>query len=152
MTISSDIINKFNSKTVNFIEELENIPWLQNVGKDLDTQEVTQLFSWNEAWENLQDENWINASFHEHIDNMNPVWDIAYDKALEVVSKSINCHEFEDGISVADAIAYDVAAAAVEISIGSASTFFTDLMKWYRNGHFPCGWDGQYPLGKLIVY
>ncbi|NJL64913.1 MAG: hypothetical protein HC903_27800 [Methylacidiphilales bacterium] len=152
MTISSDIINKFNSKTVNFIEELESISWLQNVGSYLHTQEVTQLFSWNEAWENLQDKNWINASFHEHVDNMNPVWDIAYDKALEVVSKSINCHEFEDGISVADAIAYDAAAAAVEISIGSASTFFTDLMKWYRLGHFPCGWDGQYPLGKLIVY
>jgi hypothetical protein len=83
---------------------------------------------------------------------MNPIWDIAYDEALEVVSKSIYDHDFEDGISVADVIAYDVAAAAVEISIRSASTFFIDLMKWYPLGHFPCGWDGQYPVGKLIVY
>jgi hypothetical protein len=152
MTISSHVINQFNSKAVDFLEELENIPWLQNVGKELHAQEITQLFSWNQAWENLQNDNWINASFHENIDNMNPIWDIAYDKALEFVSKAINCHEFEDGINVADAIAYDIAAAAVEISIGSASTFFTDLMKWYRLGHFPCGWDGKYPVGKLIVY
>lgn len=152
MTISSDIRNQFNPKVVNFIDELENIPWLQNVGKDIDTAEVTQLLSWNEAWETLQNDNWINASFHEHVDNMNPIWDIAYDKALEVVSKSIYCHEFEDGVSVADAIAYDVAAAAVEISTRGSSTFFSDLMKWYRCGHFPCGWDGQYPDGKLIVY
>ncbi|RUT00875.1 hypothetical protein DSM106972_072840 [Dulcicalothrix desertica PCC 7102] len=31
---------------------------------------------------------------------MNPIWDIAYDRALEVVSKSIYCHEFEENISV----------------------------------------------------
>jgi|GEM_PF-3497489 hypothetical protein len=152
MTISSNVINQFNSKAINFIEELEDIPWLQNVGKNLHSQEVRQLSSWNEAWENVQNDNWINASFHNHIDNMNPIWDIAYDQALEVVSKSIYCYEFEDNVSVADAIAYDVAAAAVEISVPAVNTFFTDLMRWYRLGHFPCGWDGQYPEGKLIVY
>jgi hypothetical protein len=23
---------------------------------------------------------------------------------------------------------------------------------WYIKGHFPCGWDGEFPNGKLIVY
>lgn len=152
MTVSKNIISQLNQKAISLIEELERIPWFQNVGKQLHSQEVEQLFSWNDAWENLQKDSWINASFHNDVDNMNPIWDIAYDRALEIVSKSIYCHEFEENISVADAVAYDVAAAAVELANSSINTFFTDLIKWYRLGHFPCGWDGEYPKGKLIVY
>jgi hypothetical protein len=152
MALSRNIINEFSPTLQNFLEELDTIPWLKNVGKSLHTHKVKQLFSWNDAWENLQNENWINASFHNHVDSMNPVWDIAYDKALLAVSKSINCHKIEEGISVADAVAYDVAAAAVEIATQSADTFFLNLMEWYRLGHWPCGWEGKYPEGKLIVY
>ncbi len=152
MTISSDITNQLNPKLINFLEELETIPWFKNVGKPIHQQEVKQLFSWSDAWTNLQDENWINASFHNHVDNMNPLWDIAYDKALEAASTSNYCQELEDGISVADAVAYDVAAAAVDIATISTNTFFIDLMQWYRLGHFPCGWEGKYPAGKLVVF
>jgi hypothetical protein len=152
MTISSNIINQLNPKVINFLEELDTIPWLKNVGQPLDSHEVKQLFFWDDAWSHLQNENWINASFHNHVDSLNPIWDIAYDKALQAVSKSVNCHELEEGISVADAVAYDLAAAAVEIATGSSCIFFTNLIKWYRLGHWPCGWDDRYPEGKLIVY
>ena len=30
--------------------------------------------------------------------------------------------------------------------------FYTELARWYINGHFPCGWDGQFPEGFLKVY
>ncbi len=152
MTISSSIINQLNPKVSIFLEELDTIPWFNNVGHPLHTHEVKQLFSWNDAWLHLQNENWINASFHNHVDSMNPIWDNAYDKALQAVSKSIYCQEIEEGISVADTVAYDVAAAAVEIATGSSDIFFTNLMEWYRLGHWPCGWDEQYPEGKLIIY
>jgi hypothetical protein len=26
------------------------------------------------------------------------------------------------------------------------------LADWYIKGRFPCGWKGEYPKGKLIVY
>jgi hypothetical protein len=152
MTIFSSNINQLNPKVNLFLEELDTIAWFKNVGKPIHSQEVKQLFSWDDAWSHLQNENWINASFHNHIDSMNPIWDIAYDKALQAVSKSIYCRELEEGISVADAVAYDVAAATVEIATSSSDTFFTNLMEWYRLGHWPCGWDEHYPEGKLIVY
>ncbi len=81
---------------------------------------------------------------------MNPIWDIAYEQALETLSKSIN-YQLEEGISIADAVAYDIAAAAVELATDSPD-FFTNLIEWYRLGHWPCGWEGEYPKGKLIVY
>jgi hypothetical protein len=30
--------------------------------------------------------------------------------------------------------------------------FFARLGAWYLDGHFPCGWSGPFPEGKLIVY
>jgi hypothetical protein len=30
--------------------------------------------------------------------------------------------------------------------------FYTSLGQWYLNGHFPCGWWGVFPAGKLVIY
>ena len=145
-------MNEMSLELRNFIEELDKIMWFENVGKPVLSNEVKQVFSWSNAWECLQHENRANASFHNHLDSLHPAWDIAYDKALNAASKSSACQELEEGISAADAVAYDVAAAAVEIATSSEETFFTNLMHWYRLGHWPCGWEGRYPEGKLIVY
>jgi|SRR5438128_6848268 len=30
--------------------------------------------------------------------------------------------------------------------------FYASQAYWYVKGHFPCGWQGEFPNGKLIVY
>jgi hypothetical protein len=30
-------------------------------------------------------------------------------------------------------------------------TFFRDLLPWFEQGYWPCGWEGEYPGGKLIL-
>ena len=30
-------------------------------------------------------------------------------------------------------------------------TFFRDLMPWFEQGHWPCGWRGKFPEGQLIL-
>jgi hypothetical protein len=30
--------------------------------------------------------------------------------------------------------------------------WFAAQAYWYVNGHFPCGWEGDYPKGKLVIY
>jgi len=30
--------------------------------------------------------------------------------------------------------------------------FFTHLLELYKQGHFPCGWQGKWPDGKLVVF
>jgi hypothetical protein len=32
------------------------------------------------------------------------------------------------------------------------SSFFEKLLAVYRAGGWPCGWDGDYPSGRLAVY
>ncbi|WP_223652619.1 hypothetical protein [Hymenobacter psoromatis] len=30
--------------------------------------------------------------------------------------------------------------------------FFADQIYWYTQGRFPCGWQGEFPEGKLVLY
>jgi hypothetical protein len=30
--------------------------------------------------------------------------------------------------------------------------FYASQAYWYVKGHFPCGWDGEFPKGQLIIY
>lgn len=32
------------------------------------------------------------------------------------------------------------------------STYFRQLLAWFADGHYPCGWDGAWPEGKPRVY
>lgn len=31
-------------------------------------------------------------------------------------------------------------------------TYFRDQLVWYCAGHFPCGWEGDWPAGRMRVY
>jgi len=45
--------------------------------------------------------------------------------------------------------------AANEIMVADVDpnlTFFQSLMPWLRAGHWPCGWEGVWPEGKLILW
>jgi hypothetical protein len=30
-------------------------------------------------------------------------------------------------------------------------TFFRDLLPWFEQGYWPCGWQGEYPDGKVVL-
>ena len=32
------------------------------------------------------------------------------------------------------------------------STYFREQLAWFHAGHFPCGWDGDWPVGRMRVY
>ena len=44
--------------------------------------------------------------------------------------------------------------AAREILVSDLADmhFFRDLMPWFKRGHWPVGWQGQWPDGKLILW
>jgi hypothetical protein len=44
--------------------------------------------------------------------------------------------------------AHEIVLADVEPNLN----FFQSIMPWFRAGHWPCGWKGQWPEGKLIVW
>jgi len=32
------------------------------------------------------------------------------------------------------------------------AAYYASQAYWYVKGHFPCGWEGEFPKGKLIIY
>ncbi len=44
----------------------------------------------------------------------------------------------------------DLAWAAVEVVIEKPG-FFSNLITLYSAGRWPCGWQGEYPVGRLVV-
>ncbi len=51
---------------------------------------------------------------------------------------------------IVDMVKRDLCWAAVEKALNKPG-FFTGLLDVYRDGRFPCGWDGDYPEGKFAV-
>lgn len=49
-----------------------------------------------------------------------------------------------------DAILRDTAWCAIECVLGEPG-FFTRAMDVYREGRWPCGWEGAYPAGGFVV-
>ncbi len=51
---------------------------------------------------------------------------------------------------ITDMVKRDLCWAAVEKALNKPG-FFTGLLDVYREGHFPCGWEGDYPEGRFAV-
>jgi hypothetical protein len=136
-----------------FLQELDRLPWFENIGEPVGSDQVVQVSSWEEAWQRLQELAWTHLPFHKQVDQGHPVWSLAYDRALKAVAASGRDHQLEEGVSVGMQAAWDAAGAAYEIAAGRPDGFYNQLLNWYRKGHWPCGWEqGSYPEGKLVVY
>lgn len=141
-----------NRKVNELLKKLVIIPWFAHVGEPCNDASIDQAGSWEEAWEALQDDAWTNASFHKDVDQSHPVWAKAYDIALAAAKESGHDHDLQEGIPVSLQAAWDAASAAYQIEVQDTDGFFIKLLEWYSKGHFPCGWRGVYPSGKLLVY
>lgn len=51
-------------------------------------------------------------------------------------------------------ISHDLSGIYLEFEYSDIATpgFFTRLAEVYQSGHFPCGWEGEYPDGRLIIF
>jgi len=58
-------------------------------------------------------------------------------------------------VAVVYSAEWNILAALMENSYlesGHQCFFFLELLWVYEAGHFPCGWRGKWPQGKLVVY
>ena len=53
-----------------------------------------------------------------------------------------------------DTVQWDILHVCVEAEYADTYEpgFYASQAYWYVNGHFPCGWEGQFPAGRLIIY
>ncbi len=168
-SVSYALLDEYFKRSVSerFIEEVRSIKWFKNSSvpteKYLLVRSVYDAFdNWNadylKVWE-------PHACLLEKMAEK-MIGDDAVDSIFETVSMALDgdiWREWQafraragleeesslDEESV-DMVKRDLCWAAVEKAL-NITGFFTELLDIYRDGYFPCGWEGEFPDGRAAV-
>lgn len=156
-------------RTLTTLDELENVHWFSNVGR-IDSEYPLFLTTWEDAvkhcegdeWETLCHEaaNQYRARLLERDPERFRDWNsIAREvKQLSiplVLRKTQHVVEQEQlSKNFIDTVQWDIFHLCMESEYADVFPpgFYASQAYWYVNGHFPCGWEGEFPSGRLIVF
>lgn len=156
-------------RTIATLEKLEKADWFVRVGvKDAATAVV--LSSWQDAiahcssaeWENLGLEaaNQYRARLLERakdrynqwndlVVQLKPVTEALVRRKIEVVVR-------ENGLPKVfeDTVQWDILHVCMEAEYADVYPpgYYASQAYWYVKGHFPCGWEGDFPNGKIVIF
>jgi hypothetical protein len=153
-------------------DRVKNIDWFAHVGENTPIAcdvEVIRLSSWKDAiyecaapdWENLQIQarnattQYLNLYHKEEFQK----WNLYTNEAKDLLASDFNRlaeYVSTQGLDkiVADSVRWDILSAVLQEQYWhlGAPKFFLDLFPFYEAGHFPCGWCGNWPEGKLVIF
>lgn len=154
---------------------IKSINWFAHCGErfSLDlSMETTPVTNWSQAitfckdsvWENVELEAqnqltvWLHLHDHANYQKWNEIV-VAHKKAVvnpltdNILTPFQAKHSLD--IVLVHSVQWDILGALMEnsyLSSGHRAFFFLELLMIYEAGHFPCGWDGEWPHGTLCVY
>jgi hypothetical protein len=157
------------SRTQATLQELEKAEWFSALGLK-DAEAAIVLSSWEEtinccasdAWQDLLLEaaNQYREKVASHSKDRFKEWNLIVRELKEVtvplVASKIEpvVREHQIPKIFEDTVNWDILHAAMEAEYADVYPpgFFASQAYWYVQGHFPCGWQGVFPDGKLIIY
>ncbi|MFD0588386.1 hypothetical protein ACFQZE_10265 [Paenibacillus sp. GCM10027627] len=157
----------------NLLNRIKEIRWFENCGHSFLTEEgstIKFVDSWELAMKNCSHINWENTSLdargeltvflHNKYQTQYMQWNNLVDLAkcfmeLEVypyIEKTKESFGLDEGFC--HSVKWDILHVILEDAYSKyyRKTFFRDLLEVYEKGNFPCGWEGKWPKGNLIVY
>lgn len=156
-------------RTALTLERLRQADWFANVGTPV-RPDVVAVHSWEEAvasgakpdWENLRLEikNRESGRVRQHFgDEAFPWNDLVREirpQTVAMTNERLNALGLSDLARkvVYAGASWDTLGACLETEYSDivACDFYRRLLEWYLAGHWPCGWEGEYPAGKLVVF
>lgn len=157
-----------------FAARLENIPWFENCGAEAPLEcgfETTPVEQWSaadsafdDAWEALRNRKNgdLTAGLSVHNRDAYREWNRLIVECKQAIQNRLiyATQDFWTAEKLnpyfGQTTARDVSLAWMEASYLEAKCrvepFFLELFQVYEAGHFPCGWEGAFPHGKLLYY
>ncbi len=142
----------------------------RNVGQFDDQASVLQIESWSEAIERIETLEWENYCL-EHKNHLteslflkeraifqgwNKVVRAIKPKMITAIGAQVEALRKANELPKVflDTVEWDILTALLEEQYSQyvPRYFYTDMLQWYLKGYFPCGYDGDYPNGRFIVY
>ncbi len=156
-------------------DRLADVRWFHAAGRGPSSLEVTPsvvwLSSWAEAlradeqpeWEDatLEAQNQLTMWLHLNARTDYQSWN---ERAIRLkadllprLSLAWAPHEARQAWprSFKSSLEWNILGAAMEneyLETGHPAHFFLELLTIYEAGHIPCGWEGRWPDGRLLVY
>jgi hypothetical protein len=168
-------VSKHHFAETDVAARVRSINWFANCGNHLAldlTMEAERVKSWEQAiesckelvWENveLEAQNQLTLWLHLHdrasFQKWNEIVDAHKDAIVNAMTERVLVpfqakHKLD--IACVHCVQWVILGALMENSYlksGHAAFFFLELLTIYEAGHFPCGWHGDWPKGKLVVY
>lgn len=157
------------ARTSATLEELKRQEWFRSVGV-LDTSTAEVVASWPEAIERCGSPEWQELTleaanrfterlfeksrerFQQWNDTVLAVRPITRALVAEKTRKVIEENDLP--VVFLKSVNWDILHLCMEAEYADVHPpgFFASQSYWYANGHFPCGWSGVFPNGKLIVF
>jgi len=149
--------------------QLEKSDWFARVGVK-DAAAAIVLSSWREAIEHCSSIEWENLcmeasnqyrmrlleksqerynQWNELVDQLKPVTEALVRRKIEAVVRENNLPKvFEDTVQ------WDILGVCMEAEYADVYPpgYYASQAYWYVKGHFPCGWEGDFPNGKIIIF
>lgn len=158
-----------------FIEEILNCQWLQRCGeKDSFKFDVEYLDSKSDIEKNINSAKWENLCLDrmgdfttyllkKHKAEYNKYWNdeirIIKKEYISEISEKVNQSLLNKGfndlaVSILDDIKMNILSIFMleYYSYYYSSDFYNNMLEIYLTGHLPCGWTGNYPEGKFIIF
>jgi len=152
------------------LKTLEKANWFARVGLRDNTEGVTVLASWQEAIEHFgsdEAEDLCLDAANQYCERLIEIaperfnqWnDIV--RQLKPITMPLVCQKIEAVVQeqrlprvFESTVQWDILHVFMEAEYADVcpSGYYASLAHWYVQGHFPCGWEGEFPIGKLIIY
>jgi hypothetical protein len=157
------------SRTIATLDRLEKASWFSRVGVN-EGSCTAVVATWPEAmdrydssaWDDLQLEalnqyrECIARRSRERLqlwnDTVREVNEISRPLVDRKIATVVREHALPEIFKIC--VNWDIGSFCMEAEYADLCPpgFFTNLGHWYLNGHFPCGWSGVFPQGKLVIY
>ena len=157
------------NRTQTTLEQLQQADWFHHVGEPREGPFVV-VSSWNEAitrcsspeWEDLTLEaanrfsEAVARRSHERFQQWNAIVAEMRQAIVPILEQKIKPARllFHLPQVFEDVVRWDVLHLCMEAEYADIFPpgFFASQGYWYVQGRFPCGWDGDFPSGKLFLY
>jgi hypothetical protein len=151
------------------LAQLDAATWFEHVGEP-GSDNVIVLTSWQEALASCSGEDWrellqeaVNQFAERLVEldrNRFNQWNALVDElkaaSVPLVTQKIAgvVAAFELPKAFSMTVQWDILHACLEAEYADIfpPAFYASQAYWYVTGRFPCGWSGQFPEGKLVIY
>ena len=157
-------------RTIATLEKLKNAPWFSNVGVHDTESKIIVLKSWQEAVEHCSLDQWNNLQMEasnryrerlverskERFDHWNEIAVDLKKTTVPFVRRKVEPVVREHNLpkAVENAAQWDILGVCMEAEYADVYPpgFYAAQSYWYVSGHFPCGWEGDFPNGTRVIF